>query len=608
MNARNDTPSPDLQAGERLANPAAAKTSSSSSPPTVRLWPGVAIVAGMLVMTQVLPRLMMRTVAGFLCMMSGAPLGALLLIIWWVRFSRVRGRDRWVFPLIYFCGGLGLLVTLYWGPPAPFVMVLGLPLAAFTWIAALAGMQGRIDHWRNPALAGAILAGWGLMAAVRIDGADGDLYPQIAFRWSHSSEDVFLAQRQSAGITPARSVVTDRLQREPGDWSGFRGEFRNGINETDEISPDWRRHPPREVWRRRIGPAWSSMTIVSGHLFTQEQRGEEECVTAYDAMTGQELWSDGRAARFVEAISGAGPRATPTFAAGRLYSYGATGWLTCHDAGTGRLIWSVDTRTHGAQVPSWGMAGSPLVNDRFVLVYLGGGEGKGLGAFDTETGALAWTAGAAAHSYSSVTLATIGGVRQCLFLSDYGIESFEPGGRPLWSFEWSQTGINRDVQPIVDGNDVLISTGIGSDMGLKRIRVEPGPEHWSAAELWKTRSLRPYYNDCVVLDGCAFGFDQNIFTCVRLADGQRAWRQGRYGSGQVLLLSRQKLLLVQAETGEVVLLAADPAQHRELARITALTAKTWNHPVVAHGRLYVRNAEEMACFELAPPDEHSATQ
>ncbi|MFN6107300.1 MAG: alcohol dehydrogenase, partial [Planctomycetaceae bacterium] len=103
-------------------------------------------------------------------------------------------------------------------------------------------------------------------------------------------------------------------------------------------------------------------------------------------------------------------------------------------------------------------------------------------------------------------------------------------------------------------------------------------------------------------------FDQNIFTCVRLSDGRRMWRQGRYGSGQVLLLARQKLLIVQAETGEVVLLRANPERLEELGRISPLAAKTWNHPVVAHGRLYVRNGEELVCLQVSPPRGEQAAE
>ncbi len=117
-------------------------------------------------------------------------------------------------------------------------------------------------------------------------------------------------------------------------------------------------------------------------------------------------------------------------------------------------------------------------------------------------------------------------------------------------------------------------------------------------ERWQSTQLKPEFPDFVVHEGYAYGFDVNIFACIDLATGKRCWKAGRYGRGQVILLADQGVLLVISETGEAVLLAASPKEQQELGRFQAVNGKTWNHPVIAHGRLYVRNAEEMACYEL----------
>ena len=114
--------------------------------------------------------------------------------------------------------------------------------------------------------------------------------------------------------------------------------------------------------------------------------------------------------------------------------------------------------------------------------------------------------------------------------------------------------------------------------------------------------MKSAYNDFVVLDGSVYGFDKGIFCCVDAATGDRRWKGGRYGHGQVLLLADQKLLLVLGEYGEVHLLAANPDKLEELGKFQALNDKTWNHPVIAHGRLYVRNDREVACYELGAAD------
>ena len=155
----------------------------------------------------------------------------------------------------------------------------------------------------------------------------------------------------------------------------------------------------------------------------------------------------------------------------------------------------------------------------------------------------------------------------------------------------------RVVQPtFFDSSEFLIGTGFG--IGTQRVHVARDGDNWTTQEVWKTRDIKPYYNDLVVHRGHAYGFDNNFFTCVNLADGKSKWRARGYGSGQVLLLADQSLLLILSEKGEVALVEAIPEKHSELARLQAIEGKTWNHPVIARGKLFVRNGEEAACFEL----------
>ena len=156
------------------------------------------------------------------------------------------------------------------------------------------------------------------------------------------------------------------------------------------------------------------------------------------------------------------------------------------------------------------------------------------------------------------------------------------------------------VQPAVVGSsDVLIGTGFG--IGTQRVHVSREGDVWTASAVWPipTRAIKPYYNDLVVHGDHLYGFDGNIFTCVSLGDGKGKWKARGYGNGQVLLLPDQDLLLVLSETGEVALVSAKPDAHHEFARFQAIEGKTWNHPVIAHGKLFVRNGEEAACFDLA---------
>jgi outer membrane protein assembly factor BamB len=390
------------------------------------------------------------------------------------------------------------------------------------------------------------------------------------------------------------------LTLQPGDWPGFRGAERDGCLKGVRIATDWKLQAPRQLWRHRIGPGWSSFAVVGTHLYTQEQRGEDEAVVCYHTDTGKELWSHVDPARFTEVVAGPGPRATPTFHAGKVYAQGAAGVLNCLDAATGKSLWSRDiVADSGAKVPQWGFAGSPLVAGDVVMVFAGGPEGKSVLGYHTSSGEPAWSAGEGELSYCSPQLAHLGGVEQVLIATDAGLTSFHPvRGDVLWQHRWPVVKMARIVQPaVLDATDVLVGTGFNA--GTRRVRVKRDGDDWSGQDvIWETKAIKPYYNDLVIYQGHLYGFDGSFLTCVSLEDGAGRWRARGYGNGQVLLLTDQGLLLVLGEKGEVALVEAKSEAHKELARFQAIEGKTWNHPVIAHGKLFVRNGEEMACYEL----------
>jgi outer membrane protein assembly factor BamB len=155
----------------------------------------------------------------------------------------------------------------------------------------------------------------------------------------------------------------------------------------------------------------------------------------------------------------------------------------------------------------------------------------------------------------------------------------------------------RIVQPAVCANgDLLVD--VGGAKGLTRISVAREAGDWTIHELWRSTRLKPNFNDFVIHEGHAYGFEGPSLACLDLENGQRKWKAGRYG-GQILLLADQDLLIVLTEKGELVLVEARPEKHEELARMPAIEGKTWNHPVLIHELLVVRNAQEMAAFRLA---------
>jgi outer membrane protein assembly factor BamB len=200
-------------------------------------------------------------------------------------------------------------------------------------------------------------------------------------------------------------------------------------------------------------------------------------------------------------------------------------------------------------------------------------------------------------SYGSAQLSTIAGEEVVLMLTNDGLLMVDPGtGKVRLNYEW-KFGNYRCLQPAVVGDDtILLPTGMST--GTRAIRISKSSGELTAQELWTSRNLKPDFTDIVTHQGYAYGTDGGIFTCIDLKTGDRKWKGGRYGKGQVLLLENSGLLLIAAEDGRGVVVRADPGAPAEVASFKAIEGKTWNHPVVVGDRLYLRNSQQAACFQL----------
>ncbi len=604
----------------------------------LRLWPGVVIAIIQLLVMFGGPRV--APDAGLPVGMLGGVAGALLILVWWLLFSRARWFER-IGAIILMVvavlatrtivhesiagAGQGRLILIL---PTPY-----LALALVAWAVATRHLQ---NGMRRVSLVAAILIACAPFALIRTAGVKGGAGGEFHWRWTPTPEQLLLAKGDddprplpptaapasaapaasaqipkatptaNTSVTPAAAPVAPVAKKieaatppaieTPAEWPGFRGAGRDGVVRGVRIETDWVKSPPVAIWRRPIGPGWSSFAVRGDLLYTQEQRGSDEVVSCYKVSTGEPVWRHRDAARFYESNGGAGPRGTPALSHGRVYTLGATAVLNALDAGTGKVVWSRNAAadTH-RPTPGWGFTSSPLVVDDIVIVAVSGT----LAAYDLATGKPRWVGPQHGGSYSSPQLATIDGVAQILLLSAPGAVSVSPAdGKLLWEHTWEGGAI---VQPAItpDGGILINAMSMMGGTATRRLAVTRGPEGWTVAERWTSNGLKPYYNDFVVHKGHAYGFDGNILACIDLEDGKRKWKGGRFGNGQLVLLRDQDLLLVTSEDGELALVKATPDQFTELARIPALNGKTWNHPVLVGDTLLVRNGEEMAAFRLA---------
>jgi outer membrane protein assembly factor BamB len=602
-----------------------AQASEPAPRKTLRLWPGVVVVLlqwlGWLVVPIVVPD---ATLYGIM----GGLVGGLLVLVWWAFFSRAPMSERWgaiVLMIVAWLatsriidksiatGAMGFLFPMY-----------SIPVVSLALVAWAVASQRLSDGPRRASMVVTILVACGFFALLRTEGMTGEGRSQLAWRWSKTREERLVAQAggqlsalpaalpaaPAPAKVPVEPLVAHKAKDQPvappatrvaaeiaANWPGFRGPGRDSIIPGTRIKSDWSTSPPVELWRRQIGPGWSSIAVHGDLLYTQEQRGEDEFVTCYNATTGNPVWAHRDAARFWESNAGAGPRATPTLHDGRVYTFGATGIVNALDAGDGAVLWSRNAASDtGTKVPGWGFASSPLVIGDMVIVAA---SGK-LVAYDRATGAPRWSGPDGGDSYSSPHLVTIDGVAQILLMSAFGATSVAPAdGKLLWKYSWPSD--TRIMQPAVTADgDLLITAGdaMGGD-GMRRIAVVHGPAGWTTEERWTSAGLKPSFNDSVVHNGYVFGFNGGILACIDVKDGTRKWKGGRYGNGQLVLLRDQGLLLVLSEEGELALVKAASDQFTELARFPAMEGKTWNHPVLAGDRLLVRNGNEMVAFRLA---------
>ena len=602
--------------------------------------------------------------------MLGGVLFVAAIVIWWLFFSRAPWMERLgALVLIVVSMVVTRLVvheSIRGGHQGATLFLYGLPLVGVALVAWAALTHRMPDTSRRVTMVAAImlaLAPFTMMRTAGVLGAGSEWH----WRWTPTPEDRLLAQTQNqlpavvsppeapapsaapaaepptattladkptnatrsttlqepalsergpAGPAmsergPAGPAMSERVPRGEAsrdarvEWPGFRGPHRDGVVRNARINTDWSASPPVEIWRKPIGPGWSSFAVDGDLIYTQEQRGEDELVSCYRLSTGEMIWTHRDAVRFYESNGGAGPRATPTIAGGRVYAMGATGIVNALDARTGAKIWSRNAATDTEKtIPGWGIASSPAVFNDLVIL---GVDGQ-LIAYDAATGNKKWIGQPGGTGYSSPHLATIDGVPQVLLMRGSRIISVSPeDGTPLWDFVAGEPATSIIQPAITPDGDVLVgpSNAMGGN-GIWRVTAKRDGDKWNVEERWHSRGLKPYFNDFVVHKGHAYGFDGSILSSIDLTNGERKWKGGRYGNGQMVLLADQDLLLITSEEGELALVSATPDKFTEVAKIPALNAKTWNHPVIVRDLLLLRNGEEMAAFKL--PLAPSATE
>ena len=563
---------------------------------TLRWWPAALLVIAMMVLRKLPDTMEAPSILVFMLGFMGPAGLAMLIMLWWVVASRAGWKEKLIgFVAVSFVGFIATwLCHFTMQGMSVIIFVVPVGIAAFAIPLILLASRPTV---RLPMALLCSVIGFGYWDLLQSRGVSGKFVSDFSWRWEATPEEAYL--KSLANKAPAKSLESNEapITLASSVWPSFRGSSRDGKLVGVSLKEDWVSSPPKLIWKSKIGPGWSSFSVAGNKLFTQEQRGEKEAVVCLNADSGATIWEHEYESRFWETVAGAGPRATPTIADEGLFSLGANGILTCLNASSGAKIWERDIQVDSKRKPPmWGFASSPLVTEGVVIVHAGGADDKGLLAYDAKTGESRWSTSSGDHSYSSAQAANFDSVPGVLMETNAGLQFINAkDGSKIWQFD-SPSQNYRTLQPMVLGNSVLLANSMGE--GTRRLSVSLNGDQWSVKEQWASRSMKPDFNDFVEHQGYLYGFDGSIFACIDVATGEKKWKKGRYGNGQVLLLCDAGQMLVTSEKGELVLLRADSEKMMELANFPAIEGKTWNHSVVVGNRIFIRNAEQAACYEL----------
>ena len=381
------------------------------------------------------------------------------------------------------------------------------------------------------------------------------------------------------------------------DWPQWRGLERNGISPETGLLDTWPKGGPPQIWKTQgLGQGYSALAISQGRLFTQGQRGDHQFVLALDAATGKKLWETSTGPAFPQ-DRGDGPRGTPTVDGDRLFAMAGEGTLVSLDARTGGILWKMNVaEKFGGQVPNWGYSESPLV-DGNNLIVTPGGPGAAIVALDKNTGNLMWKSQSDRAAYSSPIAAEVGGIRQIIVFTSEGVVGLRPNnGALLWRYNRVANRTANIATPIFHNGFVFVSSAYGTGCALLKLTAEG--ETVKATEVYFSREMQNHYSTSVVVRESAYGFSNAILTAMNLETGQVSWRDRSVGKGSVTYADGKLYLL--SEDGVVGLAEATSVGYREKSRfeIPRGAFPTWTPPVISGGRLYLREQDNLYCFDI----------
>ena len=396
------------------------------------------------------------------------------------------------------------------------------------------------------------------------------------------------------GLVPAAA------QRPSTDWPQWRGANRDGAASSFTAPASW----PDALnlkWKVEVGLGYSAPIIVGDRVYAFSRQDENEVMRALDAATGKTVWESKYLATYkpnpaATRSHGTGPKSTPTFADGRLYTLGMSGMVTAFDAASGQQIWQ---KPSPPVEPLYHTAMSPLVDRGLVIVHVGGHGNGALTAFDARSGDAKWRWPGDGPAYGSPMAIDIAGTRQIVtFTQDNLVGVSAADGALLWRRPYTVRSTRNAVTPIRFGQTLIIS-GLGMPVTAFRLINRGG--QWTAEDVWENHDITMDMSTGVVIGNSLFGFsprNSGQFFAVDANTGQTQWLSEPRQGENAAVVKAGNLWFALAADAELVVARANPEQFEILKRYTVATSATWAQPVLSGQRVIVKDVNSISLWTL----------
>lgn len=389
------------------------------------------------------------------------------------------------------------------------------------------------------------------------------------------------------------------------DWPQWRGPRRDGKSAETGLLKQWPAGGPPLVWKiTGLGAGYATVSVAKGVIYTAGDHGEENFVLAFREADGQPLWKAKLGRAGAPGWGGfAGVRSTPTVDGDLVFAIGQYGEIAAFEAATGRELWRHDfVKDYGAKLPEWGFSESPLV-DGDQLVFTPGGEKGAIVAVNKRTGALLWQTGEFTDEaqYASLMPAALGGVPQYVQLTMASVVGVSPRGKVLWRAP-RKGAVAVIPTPVVADPFVYVTSGY--NIGCNLFQVTRTGDTFAVTEVYKNRVVMNHHGGVILVGDHLYGHDDRRgWTCQNFKTGEAVWQtEDGLGKGACVYADGHLVLREEKKKGSrVALIEASPAGYKEkgvFEQPDQSGKEAWPHPVIANGRLYLRDQDLLLCYDL----------